>query len=61
MILEQPIKKLKEDVKASKEVVLDIPRKNIIMIGGKHEGKYNIIRIAKISFEYREFKNLIFL
>ena len=58
-ILEQLVGKLKEVVKASEEPVLEFPRQNIIMIGGKHEESYDIIRIAEISFEYREFKNLI--
>ena len=32
------------------------------MIGGKHEESYDdIIRIAEISFEYREFKKLVLL
>ena len=31
------------------------------MIGGKHEQSYDIVRIAEISFEYKEFKNLILL
>ena len=57
--LEQLVGELKEIVKASKESVLNFSRQNIIMIGGKHEESYEIIRIAKISFEYREFKNLI--
>ena len=59
LILEQFVGELKEVVKALKEPMLDFLRQNIIMIGGKHEESYDIIRIAEISFEYREFKNLI--
>ena len=33
--------------------MFDFPKPNIIMSGSKHE------EIAEISFEYREFKNLI--
>ncbi|KAJ9671169.1 hypothetical protein PVL29_027244 [Vitis rotundifolia] len=61
LILEQHVEELKEVLKASKELLLDFPRQNIIMIGNKHEESYEIIRIAEISFEYREFKNLILL
>ena len=42
--------------------MLDFLRQNIIMIGDKHEESYDdIIRIAEIPFEYREFKSLILL
>ena len=42
--------------------MFDFSRQNIIMIGGKHEESYDdIIRIAEISFEYREFKKLVLL
>ncbi|RVX00219.1 putative ribonuclease H protein [Vitis vinifera] len=58
---EIPPRELKEVVKASKEPVLAFSRQNIIMIGGKHEQSYDIVRIAEISFEYKEFKNLILL
>ena len=34
--------------------MLDFPRQNIILSGDKHEES------IEISFEYREFKNLIF-
>ena len=60
-ILEQPVGELKEIVIALEKLVLDFPRQNIIVIGGKHEEIYDITRIAEISFEYREFKNLVIL
>ena len=50
LILDQPIEELKE---VEEESMFDFPRPNIIMSGGKHEES------AEISFEYREFKNLI--
>ncbi|KAJ9704890.1 hypothetical protein PVL29_003102 [Vitis rotundifolia] len=53
LILDQPIEELKEVEEVSKELMFDFPRPNIIMSGGKHEES------AEISFEYREFKNLI--
>ena len=53
LILDQPAEELKELVEALEESILDFPRPNIIMSGGKHEGS------LEISFEYREFKNLI--
>ena len=53
LILDQPVKELKEVVEASKELMFDFPRPNIILSSGKHEES------AEISFEYREFKNLI--
>ena len=53
LILDQPAEELKELVEALEESILDFPRPNIIMSGGKHEES------AEISFEYREFKNLI--
>ena len=52
-ILNQPVEELKEVVEASEKSMLDFPRPNIIMSSGKHEES------AEISFEYREFKNLI--
>ena len=55
LILEQLVEELKELVEASEESILDFPRPSIIMSGGKHEES------TKISFEHREFKNLIFL
>ena len=55
LILNQPVEELKEVVEASKKSMLDFPRQNIIMSGGKHEGS------VEISFEHREFKNLILL
>ena len=48
LILDQQIEELKE---VEEESMFDFP--NIIMSGGKHEES------AEISFEYREFKNLI--
>ena len=51
LILDQPIEELKEVEEVSKESMFDFP--NIIMSGGKHEES------VEISFEYREFKNLI--
>ena len=50
LILDQPIEELKE---VEEESMIDFPRPNIIMSGGKHEES------VEISFEYREFKNLI--
>ena len=55
LILDQPIEELKEVEEVSEESMFDFPRPNIIMSGGKHEES------AKISFEHREFKNLILL
>ena len=55
LILDQPVEELKEIVEASEESILDFLRPNIIVSGGKHEES------AKISFEHREFKNLILL
>ena len=55
LILDQPVKELKEVVEASKELMFDFPRPNIILSSGKHEES------AEISFEHREFKNLILL
>ena len=52
LILEQFVGELKEVVKTLEEPVLEFPRQSIIMIGGKHEGSYNIIRIVDISFKY---------
>ena len=52
-ILDQPIEELKEVEEVSEKSMFDFPRPNIIMSGGKHEGS------LEISFEYREFKNLI--
>ena len=51
LILDQPIEELKEVEEVSEVSMFDFP--NIIMSGGKHEES------AEISFEYREFKNLI--
>ena len=51
LILDQQIEELKEVEEVSKVSMFDFP--NIIMSGGKHEES------AEISFEYREFKNLI--
>ncbi|KAJ9672788.1 hypothetical protein PVL29_026138 [Vitis rotundifolia] len=51
----QPVEELKEVVEASEEPMLDFPRQNIIMSGGKREES------TEISFEYREFKNFILL
>ena len=48
LILDQPIEELKE---VEEESMFDFPRPNIIMSGGEES--------AEISFEYREFKNLI--
>ena len=53
LILDQPIEELKEVEEVSEESMFDFPRPNIIVSGGKHEES------AEISFEYREFKNLI--
>ena len=50
LILDQQIEELKE---VEEESMFDFPRPNIIISGGKHEES------AEISFEYREFKNLI--
>ena len=61
LILEQFVGELKEVVKTLEEPVLEFPRQSIIMIGGKHEESYDIIRIVDISFKYQEFKNLILL
>ena len=62
LILEQLVIELKKVVKALKKTMFDFSRQNIIMIGGKHEESYDdIIRIAEISFEYREFKKLVLL
>ena len=55
LILDQPVEELKEIVEASEESILDFLRPNSIVSGGKHEES------AKISFEHREFKNLILL
>ena len=55
LILDQPVEELKEIVEASEESILEFLRPNIIVSGGKHEES------AKISFEHREFKNLILL
>ncbi|KAJ9671139.1 hypothetical protein PVL29_027227 [Vitis rotundifolia] len=52
-ILEQSLGELKEVVKTLEELMLEFPRQNIIIVGSKHEES------AEISFEYREFKNLI--
>ena len=51
LILDQPIEELKEVEEVSEVSMFDFP--NIIMSGGKHEES------AEISFEYREFNNLI--
>ena len=53
LILDQPIEELKEVEEVSEQSMFDFPRPNIIVSGGKHEES------AEISFEYREFKNLI--
>ena len=53
LILEQSLGGLKEVVKTLEELMLEFPRQNIIIVGSKHEES------AEISFEYREFKNLI--
>ena len=53
LILDQPIEELKEVEEVSEKSMFDFPRPNIIMSGGKHEES------TEISFEYREFKNLI--
>ena len=50
LILDQQIEELKE---VEEESMFDFPRPNIIMSACKHE------EFAEISFEYREFKNLI--
>ena len=61
-ILEQLIGELKEVAKVLEELVFNLPRQNIIMIGGKHEEFYvGLIGITRISFEFKEFKNLIVL
>ena len=52
LILEQFVGELKEVVKTLEESVLELPRQSIIMIGGKHEESYDIIRIVDISFKY---------
>ena len=52
-ILKQSLGVLKEVVKTLEEPVLEFTRQNIIMVGSKHEES------TEISFEYREFKNLI--
>ncbi|KAJ9702765.1 hypothetical protein PVL29_004478 [Vitis rotundifolia] len=49
-----PVEELKEVVEGSEEPMLDFPRQNIISSGDKNEES------TEISFEYREFKNLIF-
>ena len=53
LILNQPIEELKEVEEVEEESMFDFPMPNIIMSGGKHE------QSTEISFEYREFKNLI--
>ena len=53
LILDQLVEELKEVVEALEELMLDFPRQNIIMSGGKNEES------TEIYFEYREFKNLI--
>ena len=53
-ILEQLIGELKEVAKVLEELVFNLPRQNIIMIGGKHEESYvGLIGITRISFEFK--------
>ena len=62
LILEQLVGLLKEVEKARKEPMHDFSRQKIIVIRCKHEESYNdIIRIARISFKFKELKNLILL
>ena len=53
LILDQPVEELKEAIEVSEKPMLEFLKQNIIMSSGKHEES------AEISFEYREFKNLI--
>ena len=59
-ILEQLVGELKEVVKASKELVLDFPRQNIIMLGDKLEEIYDIKESLKFLLNMENSRILLF-